>query len=511
MSLTKLLKNDLAIVLLLLVLGALVYSFTLKGEFLHMDDVEGIVLNPQIKDFSQAVRSNDLKTIVNGFIYKDAGENTVPYHLVSIFLHVINSILVFYIAKALLSRKAAVIATLLFLAHPAGSEAVSWISGSVYLYQALFWLSSIYLYILFKRTSRLLYLVPSVLIYALYFILVGGVWGVVLPFVILTLDIFVISKTYDLKKFWPILPYAAVTCLYLILNFTRDYSLRSDDLEYYYVGLTAENRFVSMLRAIVRSAKLMVFPYRLDILFGNFDRSALSYLGLFLSVSVIGYVFYYLFRKNKIYFGIAACIYVAVLPIFSPVSIGLGYAERYFYFSSVFFSLLAALFLFEWRKGLKRKDIFLPVFFLLLSLLLLRTFLRTLDWRSDETIWKASLAVESKNNYKAYNELGNIYYRNNDLREALVNYDKALQIRPSYPEVLHNVGLVYIKAGQMDNAKVFLVKSLQLNPKMYQSYYRLGQVFAYEGATDQAEAFFVKALEINPNFAPAQLELQKLR
>lgn len=475
-----------------------------------MDDVEGILKNPNVVDVSVAISSLHLKSIVYSLIYQEFGDYPLPYHLVSIFLHVVNTTLVFFLIKILLNRKTAVLSSLLFLVHPANSEAVSWLSGSVYLYQALFWLVSIYAFVLFRRTKNIAFLVFSILLYIAYFIFVGGVWGVVLPFVILSLDLFVINKKYDLKSVLPVIAFFIVTLIYLILNFTRQYELRSEDLENYYVGLTAENRVVSMMRAVDRSAKLFLVPYRLDILFGNFSRSAINYLGLLAITGMVIYLFYYFYNKDRSLFGLLACVYLSVLPIFSPVSIGLGFAERYFYFSSVFFCTLFISWILTSHKKLGVSKVFVPILIFVLILFSFRTFIRTLDWKDDETIWRASLAVNSNNNYKAYNELGNIYYRNDELREALINYQKALEIRPLYPEVLHNVGLVYIKAGQLDNAKLFMQRSLELNPTMYQSYYRLGQIYAYEGKTDVARNYILKALEIKPDHTPSRNELDKL-
>lgn len=503
-------RNNIVFLILIALVGLLLYSYSLSGEFLHMDDVEGVLKNPQVLDIGIAFKELFLKSIINSVIYQTFQDNPLPYHLASVLLHIINAFLVFLISKKLFKKEVAMLASLLFTIHPANTEVVSWISGSVYLYRALFWLSTIYLFILFRKNKNKLYLAASILMYLLYFIFVGGVWGVVLPFVLLTLDYFVINKKYQKKKIFVIIPFIFIALGYFTIGFFRDYTIRTEDLEFYNVGLTAENRVVSILRAIDRSIRLFVFPYKLDILFGNFRRDALGYLGLIISFSVLVYVLYKLYKKSKVQFGLMASVYVAVLPIFSPVSIGLGYADRYFYFSTALFSLFAASFLLDWRSRIKKKELFVPILVFILLILSLRTFLRTLDWKNDETIWRASLAVNSENNYKAYNELGNVYYRNDQLREALMQYEKALEIRPVYPEVIHNVGLTYLKAGQLNNAKAFMQRSLELNPKMYQSYYRLGQIFRYEGNTELAKQYFMRTLEIKPDYIPAQIELHNL-
>jgi len=232
---------------------------------------------------------------------------------------------------------------------------------------------------------------------------------------------------------------------------------------------------------------------------------------LLLSAAVLlGYLLYYFYKKDKKYFAILTCIYISVLPLFSPISIGLGYAERYFYFGTIFFSILAVKLVFDLEKKTKKKNLALIIFSLIIPLFMFRTMIRSLDWRSDKTLWIAAQKA-SPDNYEVYNELGNVYYREDNLQEALVNYDKALRIRPQYPEVFHNAGLVYIKAGQLDNAKRMLAQSLKLNPNLYESYYRLGQVAAYEGEIQKAVIYFNECLRLRPDFVQAQTELAKIQ
>ena len=153
---------------------------------------------------------------------------------------------------------------------------------------------------------------------------------------------------------------------------------------------------------------------------------------------------------------------------------------------------------------------FFPVVIMTLFLFSLRTFIRTFDWKNDETLWRASLYSNEKNNYKDYNEIGNVYYRDGNLREALVYYEKALKIRPLYPEVLHNVGLTFLRSGQLENAKIYFQRSLQVNPNMYESYYRLGQIYGYEGDSQKAKELYMYTLQLKPNFSPAIEELNKV-
>jgi|GEM_PF-4208626 len=509
-TLNHVIEKPLLVLAGFIILVLLIYFPVLKGDFLHMDDIEGVLNNQEVINLDEAFKTHYIKNIVNSWLYKGFNSNPVPYHLLSLTLHVINSFLVYLLAGYLISKKTAWLAGLVFLIHPANSEAVSWISGSVYLYQALFWLLIIIFFINYCIKKRLIYLLISYIVYILYFLLVGKVWGLVIPFVILALYLFWFKESSRKKYLIGVGIFFVIALFYILLGFRSDYEFRNQDLEYYYVGLEAENRVVSILRAIDRSAKMYVAPYKLDILFGGFDRSAVQYLGILFTSCLVAYLSYYLFTKDRKLFSLFLLVYISALPIFTPINIGLGFAERYFYFSTVFFSLFFIYLFFEQRIFKIKKEVLVPIIILLIMLFSLRTFIRTFDWRSDESIWRSSLKADMKNNYKAYNELGNVYYRQDDLRQALMNYEKALQIRPLYPEVLHNVGLTFIKAGQLESAKLYFQKSLQINPKLYESYYRLGQIANYENDRTLATQYFMASLQIKPDYAPAVEELNKI-
>jgi hypothetical protein len=44
-----------------------------------------------------------------------------------------------------------------------------------------------------------------------------------------------------------------------------------------------------------------------------------------------------------------------------------------------------------------------------------------------------------------YYNLGNAYYRNEQLAQAILSYERAAQLRPNDPDIIHNLRLVYLK------------------------------------------------------------------
>jgi len=82
------------------------------------------------------------------------GDTPYGWHLFSVFLHIINSWLVFGLAWKLSRRKAAgAVAGLIFALQPVHAEPVSWISGQTDLWATLFVLASAYCWITFRQSG----------------------------------------------------------------------------------------------------------------------------------------------------------------------------------------------------------------------------------------------------------------------------------------------------------------------------------------------------------------------
>jgi protein O-mannosyl-transferase len=143
------LRIDLWWLLPALVLGFLVYTNTLGGEFVY-DDEQQIVRNTLIQDRSQFwhAMTSDVWGVFAGeqavsnywrpsFVFwmilnfRCFGLATFGWHLASILLHLAVIALAFAILRRLaVSRPIAGAIALIFAVHPAHSESVAWISGA---------------------------------------------------------------------------------------------------------------------------------------------------------------------------------------------------------------------------------------------------------------------------------------------------------------------------------------------------------------------------------------------
>lgn len=110
------------------------------------------------------------------------------YHLTNLALHLVTSCQVYLFAFLLTRRRmSALLAGALFLFAPGPLEAVIWISGRTDLLCALFYLSALVFFVLYRRRARVRLLVISVLAFLLA--LAAKEMAITLPLVLLLYDL----------------------------------------------------------------------------------------------------------------------------------------------------------------------------------------------------------------------------------------------------------------------------------------------------------------------------------
>ncbi|PYU81995.1 MAG: hypothetical protein DMG51_14120, partial [Acidobacteria bacterium] len=100
---------------------------------------------------------------------------------------------------------------------------------------------------------------------------------------------------------------------------------------------------------------------------------------------------------------------------------------------------------------------------------------------------------------EAYYNLGTLYLRKNDLRDARQYLDQTVKLRPDYPEAWNNLGMVAAQESQADEAIRNFKHSLSLRPNYAIALTNLGNVYRRQGDFDQAEKLLSRAMEITPD------------
>ena len=106
-----------------------------------------------------------------------------------------------------------------------------------------------------------------------------------------------------------------------------------------------------------------------------------------------------------------------------------------------------------------------------------------------------------------YNILGASYKAINQPSNAVESFEKALDIKPEYDEVLFNLGVIFQEHGQTDSAITSYKKAIQINNAYYTAHNNLGLILLDRGQLHSAIDHFEWATSFKPNFSEAHNNL----
>jgi tetratricopeptide (TPR) repeat protein len=128
--------------------------------------------------------------------------------------------------------------------------------------------------------------------------------------------------------------------------------------------------------------------------------------------------------------------------------------------------------------------------------------------RVDEAIIQYQKTLQIKpDEAEAHYRLGAALLQKGKLDEAIPHLQKALDVNPNFTEAHINFGTALLQKGRLDEAIAHFQKALQINPDIAQAHNNLGNAFLQKGRVDEAITHFQKALEIEPGAAVARYSL----
>jgi tetratricopeptide (TPR) repeat protein len=120
----------------------------------------------------------------------------------------------------------------------------------------------------------------------------------------------------------------------------------------------------------------------------------------------------------------------------------------------------------------------------------------------DKAISEYNKAIEIDPTFVwAYVNRGNVYEDNSEYDQAISEYNKALKINSKLAAAYFNRGFVYDKKGEYDKAIADYNMAIKINPKLADAYHNRGVIYFWKGQFDQAISDYTKAIEINPRKA----------
>ena len=462
-------------------------------------------------------------------------------HLVNVFLHACNAVLVFLLLDRMTrSRWGSAFVAGLFALHPVHVESVAWISERKDVLSSFFFLLSLLWYVRYAKTApgevqirTLTVGAPrphesnwraafrsrdywvSVCLFALG--LLCKPMLVTLPFLLLLLDWWPLNRAGNLRApgLWltrlvlektPFVFLAVISCVITVIAQKQVWAAHS------LVELPLTARFANAAISYVRYLGKLIWPVNLAIPYPHPGHWPF-YQTLF-AVLVLAGVSYAAWRlwKRAPYVLVGWLWFVGMLvPVIGLVQVGIqSMADRYTYLPA-----LGVFIIFTWAGAWVWRASGLPLWLaaVLAAGMLAGLAVRTRDqlgyWQNSGTLFRHTLAITPKNSIALIN-LGSFLYDENRLDEALAQYQRALLLFQEDADALNRIGSVYAQKNDAERAIEYYQRAARANPTFSDPHSNLGVILKKQGKVEEAMAEYRKALELSPKNAEAHNNLANL-
>ncbi|MEN8134055.1 MAG: tetratricopeptide repeat protein [Thermodesulfobacteriota bacterium] len=550
--------------LLVIILGILGYSNTLNVPF-QLDDVANIVENPVIKNLvyyktpAKAKVYNgfaEYPILINRYIgsltfalnYKMHGLDVTGYHVVNILIHLINSLLIYWFVhlifitlasgaggdNPLVLRHASTIAlfsSLLFVAHPIQTQAVTYIIQRFASLATMFYLFSIIMYIKArlalndsntktrgKKISTRALVYYLIALFAAVLAMKTKEIAFTLPAMIVLYE-FLFFKGETKSRILYLLPFILTM---LIIPTTLIYIVGlGGGVTRLVTDMPRLDYLFTEFRVIITYIRLIFFPvdqnldYDYPLYHSIFDPEVFL---SFMALSTICFTVIYSFWRYRITLPLTRVILFGTAWFFATLSIESSIIpivdvifEHRMYLPSLGIFLVISILLVMIIEGCQQKwvdgTIFLSV--IIVSMVLTGiTYSRNNVWNDKIVLWQ-DVVNKSPGKARGIHSLGVAYSEKGNLDKAIKFYNKAILIDPSYYKAYYNLGKAYFTKGLIDESIKAYRSAINLNPSHVKAYSNLGIAYLTQGLIDESITAYRNAINLNPSHANAYANLGK--
>ena len=407
------------------------------------------------------------------------------WHLTNVLWHAAAAVCLYFLACAWIGPEAALLAALLFTAHPVNAEAVNLVSYREDLLATAFLLASF----LFYLKARLRLAVP---LYALALFAKESV--IVFPALLAAHEWLLAPAPGDRapRRWLPrVAPYALVACGYAAvwLYFTHDLG---NMIAAPHGGWTVHA--ASILKVFGVYLAWMFAPVNVHVTAPEpgflahrlVSIEALGPLALFAA----GLWLAWRLRRRSGWISFAILwFYVSWLPVSGILPTRHLIAARYLYLPVIGACLLLG-------RGLTRMGRIAPLAALVLFGTL--TLTRNVTFHSNVLFWNEAARHAPHNPYVGLALAGNLFDKGRP-EEAIRYYELAIRSNTDPALAHHGAALCYYRLGQFDKAVEYLRISIRLNPADLETPLHLGAALGRAGQPAESAAVLEDLLRVRPD------------
>ena len=441
------------------------------------------------------------------------GLNPGPHHATSLVLHVLNTLLLFAVLRAMtgaFGRSAFVAA--MFAVHPLHVESVAWIAERKDVLSACFFLLTIGAYVRYVRRPGLARYALVLAAFALG--LMAKPMVVTLPLVLLLLDWWPLGRMPDLKvrpalaalvrEKLPMFALAAASSVVTYIVQDRFGAVKGLDTMPF--ALRVQNAIASSVDYLVD----VVWPAGLGI-FYPFPPSVPP-LRVAVSAAVLVAVTVLAFRfARRAPYALVGWLWFAgmLVPVIGLVQVGAqARADRYMYLPLIGLSIAASWGAVDLARRVARPRLAAAAAVVLTIVCAGVTHAQVRHWRDTVALWSHTAQVTNHlPNYGVHFGLAEYLRVHGRSAEAIPRYEEAIRRRPTYPDSHYGLGQALIDLGYAERALTAFGEAVRLNPDYAEARMALGLLHARHGRAEEAAGHFAVAVRLRPNIADGHRHL----
>ena len=537
---------------ILLLTAAIYYPSSLENDFTrYWDDETIVVKNPDIQSFSGEHIKNmftksyydmycPVKILSHALDYQLFELDPAGYHLMSLFYHLINVILIFILLYLLVGNSfASLAAALLYAVHPMSVETVSWVTGRGDLLYALFGFPALIFYIQYiKKGLKIKYLV-----YAFLFFILSGLskpTAMALPITLLAFDWYYRRKIFTQRVIIEKIPFIAISIILGILSIELRGS-GAPDVAGFMEFFKSFKGYLFITFPLAFYVVKFVFPLPLCFIYPHvsyyfYHNHALPFL-VWSSPLILLAICFIIWKAKPIrrqlifaglFYGTTIFPVMQIIPI-----VAISAHDRYIYFPMVaFLFIVAYLYVYLQRKHLQSTMVQQPtvskkmnkisIYFLVIILFFATSFSfisynRTKVWKDTITLFE-DVIKQNPFFVEGYDKMAEHYEINREIPDSIkwpnmvkwssrtLEACRKYRNGEPYPGVYLRLVKAYYSMGKLDSAMIFAPYAVQYNihaVKQAESYEYKGFLDMHFGKFKDALTDYDEVLKIWPNHANA--------
>jgi len=481
------------------------------------------------------------------------GKNPGPMHLINLFLHLANTLLLFAVLRKMTGSTSSPQAGALwpsafvaaaFAIHPMHVESVAWIAERKDVLSTLFLLLTLAAYVSYVRRRGLIRYVLTLLLFALG--LLAKPMLVTLPFLLLLLDYWPLNRfsiadpeksegfpglsprnffeisegcrlSIDISKnrkseignwkFFRLLiekiPFLVLAAVSSVITFLAQ--LKSSTVAPIN-ALPLKDRIANAFLSYTRYTGKLFWPQNLAV-FYPFDANSFAFWQVAMCVLLLIMIFILVIRfgRNRKYLPVGWFWFAGTLvPVIGLVQVGgQAYADRYTYIPYIGLFIMLAWGLPELlSKWPYRKFALGMAATMALIVTGIAANAQVSNWNNSITLFSHAIKV-THNNATAHNNLGNAYLNLGRYQDAVESFKQAIRIKPGLTEAHINLGTAYNKLGRYQDAIEAYKQAIRIKPDFAEAHCGLGASYVNLGRYQDAVESFKQAIGIKPDFVKA--------